>query len=237
MPNDWPVFFLKKELHQTFHYYKSDAYIFDPEIFYEWLDANTTFELINDRVIAVEEQKVKTLNGQEFSYKHLYLCTSYMSDQFASLVVNEKLKRTLLHSKPVAGSYLSFPIHLFESAEIDLSEPFSFVIDEIHFIVRPGSGDVLLGATTENQSLSFVPNEKGLQEQYDRFCDYVGGALSMPEFTQAKQICGIRHKGQRRTPVWGQVAPGVSAVWGLYKNAFTLAFLASEDLVGQLESP
>jgi hypothetical protein len=130
----------------------------------------------------------------------------------------------------VAGTYLQFPLEEFNLSEFTTKESFSLVFDEIHFIVRRHAGDVLIGATTTNNSKNFYPDKEGMLEQYQRLQKHLHKVITLPAIDKGELITGIRHKGQRRTPFWGQVNDNCYAVWGLYKNAFTLAFTAAREL-------
>ena len=63
--------FLRKGLVNELNYYASEAFVFSPELFYQWLDSKTVFEHVNDYVIDVsliQNQKiVKTKTGRSFS--------------------------------------------------------------------------------------------------------------------------------------------------------------------------
>jgi hypothetical protein len=115
-------------------------------------------------------------------------------------------------------------------SEFNLNQSFSFVIEEIHFIYRKEAQDFLLGATTTNNQLNFLHDIQGMKDQYLRFKKYTEGVITLPEFDSGELITGIRHKGQKRTPFWGKVNQDIYAIWGLYKNAWTMAFTAGKDL-------
>ena len=222
--------FLKKELPQNLNYVASDAYIFSPELFFQDLDAKNDCDVLNDVIIDINSKKVTTQSGEKFTCKKLFICTSYMTSNFSHLVEDEKLKRQLDHSKPVAGTYLRYSKDQFDPSEICFEESFSFVIDEIHFIYRKQSTDILIGATTTNNQLNFLPDREGMLEQYQRLTKYTEGTITLPSFDDGELIAGIRHKGQKRTPFWGQINQDTYAIWGLYKNAFTMAFTAAKDI-------
>lgn len=42
--------------------------------------------------------------------------------------------------------------------------------------------------------------------------------------------CGVRHKGQKRRPFWGNMIGNVDGAHSFYKNGYTLAWLAAQDI-------
>lgn len=224
----------KKNFEQVLNFTKSKAYIFSPEIFYRWMAEQSKFTKKDDFVTEIfpaqSGYQVKTLTGYNVKTKRIIFCTSYMTPHFSHFVQDQKLKKELEHSKPVTGTYLRFQKNDFNVQEISFQESFSFVINEIHFIYRKQSQDILIGATTTNDSMVLLADKEGILDQYTRLASFFEGAITLPPFEQGELITGIRHKGQRRTPFWGEINHNMYAIWGLYKNAFTLAFTASNDV-------
>ena len=226
--------FFQNALNECFEGYQSDAYIFHPEVFLEWLDNQYEKEFLNDYVINVEKMgtsyQIQTQKGEIVECQYLYLCTSYESPLFSNLVSEDKLRRELEHSKPVAGTYLKFDINDFDLKEVAFKKSFSLVFDQIHLIFRRHANDVLIGSTSSNNSKNFLPDETGIFKQYETLQKHLQGVLTLPSFDKAELITGIRHKGQRRTPFWGKINDNCYGVWGLYKNAFSLGFSAAKEL-------
>lgn len=227
--------YFNKPLNKKFYTIDNEAYIFSPTVFYNWFSGILKSTCLNDTVVEINENTLKTLNGKELAFDELIICTSYMSKNFSSLVDDQKLKHKLMHSKPVPGSYLKFNIKDFHPEQLELLKTYCFRIDEIHLIVRPFESDVLLGATSTNNELSFVHNVKELKSQYDRMSNYLAGVIDFPIFEKADLKTGIRHKGQGRNPYWGSISTNKYAVWGLYKNAFTFSFTAAKEIARLIE--
>ncbi len=55
--------------------------------------------------------------------------------------------------------------------------------------------------------------------------------MNLPINLTWKVEAGVRHKGQKRQPFWGSVGANLYSVHGLYKNGYSLAFLAAKDLL------
>lgn len=219
-----------KRLNEDFFYVENEAYFISPELFLEWFDSKLNFKLIEDYVVKIENNNIYTKNNKELKFDKLILCTSYMSKEFSSLVSDNLLKHRLLHSKPVPGSYLKFSIKDFNPKQLDLTQTYCFRVDEIHLIVRTESNDVLIGATSTNNILDFEHNNQGMLNQYNELSKFLKGIVDLPDFEKGELITGIRHKGQMRTPFWGEINQNIYAVWGLYKNAYTFAFSAGKEI-------
>lgn len=55
--------------------------------------------------------------------------------------------------------------------------------------------------------------------------------IKLPNDLQWEVYSGVRHKGVKRLPFWGEVRPKVYSVHGLYKNGYTLSFLAAQQFL------
>jgi glycine/D-amino acid oxidase-like deaminating enzyme len=216
-------------------YVENEAYIISPEIYFNWFDSKNRFNLINDSVVEIDENKVITKNGDVYIADELVICTSYMSRDFSNLVTDQKLKHRLNHSKPVSGSYLKFNISDFNPSQLNLKRTYCFRIDEVHLIIRPDLKDVLIGATSSNNSIDISGDKEGMLEQYNKLSHYLETVVDLPSFDKAELITGIRHKGQMRMPYWGQIAEQKYAIWGLYKNAFTFSFSAAKKIASLIQ--
>ena len=219
-----------KPLNNELFYIENDAYIISPEIYFDWFNSINKFTLIDDVVEEITDMQIFTSKGLSIIADELIICTSYMSKNFSHLVADEKLKHSLLHSKPVAGSYLKFKIEDFNSDELNLKNPYCFRIDEVHLIIRPDLDDVLLGSTSTNNSNDMTGDVSGLLNQYNKLSKHLLGVVKLPSFESAEVITGVRHKSQKRTPYWGEIGKNKYAIWGLYKNAFSFSNMAARKI-------
>jgi len=224
-----------KNLNEDYFFVENEAYFITPEILFEWFDQNIKYSLVNDYIVKVENKKLFTKSGNNIDFDKLIICSSFMSKEFADLIQDDLIKHRLMHSKPVPGTYLKFNLKDFDALELNLEKTYCFRIDDIHLIVRTLSQDVLIGATSTNNTLDFNHNLVGIKEQYNRLSHYLKGIVELPDFELGEVITGVRHKGQMRTPFWGEVNSDVYAVWGLYKNAYTFAFTAGKEIADLIQ--
>lgn len=224
---------LTRQFEECFEGHQSEAYIFHPESFLAWLDSQYERNFINDYVVSIEEGDqyiLNTHNGEKICCDKLFICTSYESSLFSHLVKDEGVKRQLNHSRPVAGTYLRFKVSDFDLKEFRTQHSFSVVFDQIHFIFRSHAKDILIGSTSTNNSKNFLADRQGMLSQYQRVMEILANVITLPTFEKGELITGIRHKGQRRTPYWGEINKNCYAVWGLYKNGYSLAFSAAKHI-------
>lgn len=227
--------YFKKELNKELFYIDNEAYIIIPEILFDWFQERSSYKYIENSVLKVNDYKIMLENNESLSFNKLIICTSFMSQSFKDLVEDEKLKHKLVHSKPVPGSYLKYPMSAFDESQLDLNSTYCFRVDEIHFIVRHLSQDVLIGATSTNNSMDDSGNIEGMKNQIDRLTKYLKGVVDLPLFEDGELITGIRHKGQSRRPYWGEINKNIYATWGLYKNAYTFSFSMAKDLANLIQ--
>lgn len=225
----------RSPLKMNLNFVEHEAYVFSPEIFFEWFESKLTYKLVDDFVININEESVHTQKGSSITYDKLVLCTSYMSDLYSSLVDDPKIKKQLEHSKPVAGTFMKFKIDDFKKEELDLESSYSFVVEDIHFIVRHESRDIILGVTSSNQTLSFQDNFLGLKEKYLKLQSFLDGVLTLPPLDAGSMVTGIRHKGQLRMPFFGQISKNKFGIWALYKNAYTFSFTAGKEIASLIQ--
>lgn len=207
------------------HFYEdSEAFILDPKALGADLKARFfKHEEIKAYVTKIEEKKLITTMG-EISFDKLILCTSNFTTHF-----NLSDDKTLTHAKPVAGSFLEF--------DCDLnSKAFSYALEGHHLIYRATSKKLLIGSTTTNQSDSYIPDTGELQKIYDEVKGFFKDIYPIPPFNEGKKRTGIRQKGYKRLPFWGNVQEDIFAIHSLYKNGFTFAFLGAKTLVAQIIS-
>ncbi len=227
--------YFSRELDQKFFSVDNEAYFVFPELFFKWFDQKLNFKQVEGFVEKIEGKSVLLKSSERIEFDELILCTSYMTKSFMDSMTEDK-KLLLAKAKPVAGTYLSFALSLFDASQINLEKDYCFRIDDIHLLVRPTAGDVLIGSSSRSTGLDFSDDTAAMIEMYERFKNYMGESLTLPSFEKADLLTGIRHKGRARRPFWGQVNENVYAVWGLYKNAFTFAFTAGEDIANLIST-
>lgn len=211
---------------------KSKAYLIDPYEYYQWHKAQfKNTEHLNDFVIEVNRKEdkfeVKTQNSNTLIADKLILCAGYMSQDFLSLVDDEKVKDYLNRSKPVRGTYLETD---FEFG----NKSFSLAIESKHLIYRSSDKKLLIGSTSENNNSCQFPMTKEVFDIYDFVNSHLSN-FNLPPKDNWRVKHGIRFKGAKRTPWWGSVSDNCYGVFGLYKNAFTFSIKAAKEVVSSIE--
>lgn len=224
---------LKNKLNRSYDGFKSEAFLICPELFFEWLDSHYEKEHLTDYVVDISRETnwlIITQSGKEIITKNVILCTSYETELFSKIIREEKLKQTLERSKPVSGTYLRFDINDFKKDQFNSSQAFSLAFNNIHFIYRPFAQDVLIGSTSINNVKSFLPQRNQINEIYFEIKKLLENAIDLPPIEKASMVVGVRHKGQKRTPFWGEINENCYGVWGLYKNGWSFAFKAALEI-------
>jgi len=208
------------------------AFVVDPVRYMDFLADHTRYDdVIDEGVVAVTNSAVRLASNRDVFFDCLFLCTGQFTHAFADSFQDAT---HLNRSKPVAGTYLEFDLADFRKTEFrDPARAFCLDVEEVNVVYRPESQKVLLGATSTNDSVSY-DHDARIFEMYDKVQTYLAGTLTLPPRDRARRVTGVRHKGHRRMPFWGEVAPRVYAVYGLYKNAFMTANLAAKELVENL---
>ena len=211
---------------------RNPAYVVDATRYMDFLIDNARYDdVIDEGVVAVRRDSVQLASGREVSFDRLFLCTGQFTHAFTETFQDPY---HLNHSKPVAGTYLEFDLADFRREELcDGSRAFCLDVEEVNLVFRPEDQTVLLGATSRNDSDSY-DHDTQIFEMYDKVQTTLAGTFTLPPRDRARRVTGVRHKGHRRMPFWGEVAPRVYAIYGLYKNAFMTANLAAQELVRRL---
>ncbi len=223
--------FLNSVVKNYQYYHPNKAYFVDPVKLKNWFQStfSNNVKYIDQTVasIRVNADKIKVI-GEETDlgeFDKVYVCANYASKKLL-YGLNSEIDYKLDHCKPVAGSYLEVDISQCASK---FSNDFNLCLDKWHFIYRPSKGVIQIGSTTENNCDSLVANVEELSKIYNHIRSNTN--IELPEFSAFEQRTGIRHKGYKRLPYWGEVAPNLYAIFGMYKNGYSFPFLASEQLV------
>lgn len=217
---------------QGFKYFaKERAYLIDPNTLKAWFvkqntQSNFSTQWVKSLVHEKDQVKVTTDRGT-FYYDQVFLCGGDMIRTLGK-GLDTQFDTYLDYSKPVTGSYLEVEIGLEYGAEDR-----SYALDKYHLIIKPSQNKMLLGSTTEQGAFNQPTNE--IKEIYQFVKSHFKHEL--PEFNKWKIKMGIRTKGRKRTPYWGEISPQISVVSGLYKNGYTYAFKAAKDLIISQRTP
>lgn len=223
--------FLIEHTQKLPHYFPNHAYFIDPVELKNWfLDQCPCVSIMNERVIElkpVDSKRIISTSSGEYSFDQIYVCAG--KDSLTLLEgLNSKVDYYLQHSKPVAGSY--FEISL-DEVEHEFENNLNLYFDKYSFIYRKDQNILQIGSSSTNKSDSYEIDENAMSIIYEHVKSHL--KIDLPAREKFKIITGVRHKGFKRRPYWGEVAPNIFAVCGLYKNAYTFAFLAANNLVAK----
>lgn len=206
------------------YYHENDAFFIDPVKLKAWFAKNSQAIIKNAKVTKItKEKQVFFSNGSDATYDAIYICTGHKTGDIAH-GLNEEFDYYLDHCKPVAGTYLEISLN---DCDFEFPENINFVLNKNHFIYRKDQQVLQIGSTSNNKSDSLLPAAE-IEEIYLFLKEHM--QLNIPSRKQFNEQVGIRFKGHKRLPYWGEIAPEVFTITGLYKNAFSFAFLAVEQI-------
>ena len=207
---DFSHFSLNTELYLA----TENAFLIDPKMYLDWLIQNSSVEIRNDFVTNIQNQTIKTQNGEEFQFDHLVLAGGVHNQNFAF-----KTK-----AKCVQGSYLEF-------SQVDFgAESFSLTLEGDNLIYHAHSQKLLIGSTSQEVQHEW-PDKGELTAIYQRLVSQVG--LKLPDQDQAIIRTGLREKAPKRSPYL--VTEGnLSRIGGFYKNGYSLGLHLGQKLAKSL---
>lgn len=217
---------------QNFDYYQLEpAQMISPEKLKIWFHQQahkTQYQSVWVRSIEAYKNgfRVKA-GGDELFYKEVYLCGGAMMNTLAR-GFSSVFDTYLDFSTAVCGSYYEYEID-----EDFYPEDISFSLDKYHVIIHGREGKLLVGSTSQPGALKLPSPELSEIDTFAR--DRM--QIDIPPLEEAKIKTGLRFKGRKRTPFWGEIAPGLKVVCGLYKNGYSFAFKAAKDLVISQRTP
>ncbi len=207
---------------------QENSYTVYPNEFLSWLDEQNhkNLPLLEKRVMSVRQfEKMDTGfrvgDGEKsITSSKVLLCMGAYTKIFESLFEEYKV---IERSKIVSGSYLHF--HHVNWGKEDLI----FTLRKTNLIYRANDQSLLLGGTHGPEGI-LLPYVRELKNDYEYFQKILGSYLRWPRFKNAEMISGIRHKGQRRRPFYGELDKNLFALISLYKNGFSYPFFMAPKL-------
>lgn len=200
---------------------------FNAPVFTNWLDnKNSEYQNLYSlkRFVTNIGQKpggifeISVQESEVFLARKIILCTGAYS-KFLNFTKNQDLTFT----KAVSGSYLQ--------CQRDLeTTSFVYSFKGFNLIYRSLDKTILIGGDS-NKNFIMAPHVSAVREFYEACLAHVENFVNFPTFDEFVIKTGLRHKGRKRQPFWGEVIPGVYSIHSLYKNGFTYAFLAAEEIV------
>jgi hypothetical protein len=197
------------------------AYVIEPVMFSVWLMQNFKGDFLKDVVVEVKDHYCLTLSGKKIFFDVLIDTTGH-SSQFHQDC--EFWSAFLAQSKKVSGTYLRFP-------NINLNKKsFSVCYHDCHLIYRNMSREFLVGTANVKE------NCEAPQSKIFSIWDELKDNFELPHLENPIIETGVRLKGPKRMPFWGQIKPNIFAINGMYKNGFSFAFLAGSDVAKEIQS-
>lgn len=165
---------------------------------------------------------VRLHSGEVLAAEQVILASGFWMHWMREYLVGTPLAELI----PVQGSYYQW-----ESLELSLPS-FSMSLEGTNLIYSAPLKRLILGATSVKNDVSFVPDSSQLSELVEDVSQKL--LFEVPSIRRAKVITGIRTQTRSRRPWAGSLAPGLSAIGGLYKNGWVSAWKLADALVKTL---
>lgn len=195
---------------------KRQVYLIDPKNYLAYLGGEKKLS----KVKKIGRGFVITECGEKINAKTIILAAG------AYLKIEQNIFPASGHitdSSVVPGTFARFDnIHWQEDSFIlSLRSP------QANLIYRADKKELLLGsadtgADADKDAKSWLNSHR---KQFESLLD-----RPLPEIEEAQLLRGLRHKGAKRQPYWGEIAPETFLISGFYKNGWTLAPLAAKCL-------
>jgi len=216
----------------------TDAYIISTKEFFNWykkqLSSIKFKEGFVEKILKDEDNYYLTLkSGCVYKCKRLFLCTGYLSGEFLNLVKDLQERESLAKQKKVYGHYLHYNLKKDEDCGFDLANSFSFSYDFIRLIYRKETHDFVISFPDINKN-AFLFSKEPLKDMYQSFVDTLN-LENMPSFESFILKQGIRSKGHKRMPFFGEVNQNLFLFSGLYKNAFVFSYYFTDKLLARFK--
>lgn len=171
------------------------------------------------------EERIGTVLSWDENLLHLHGNEQIKFDRcFLGLGAGIKLLSKAPNTKSVSGSYAYTFLDLGKDS-------FVFSKGSENVIYRAADKCLLVGSIDEKDDEFGWPVMAGRGHKLKQALSTFD--IDLPNDLDWKVESGVRHKGQKRRPYWGEINPNVFAAHSFYKNGYTLAFLAAKDLTSK----
>lgn len=205
---------------------RGNSYLVSPLKLLSYLEENSSSHLnitrIKDRVIALNH--LGTLVGSKSKYQTRCVLVAAGGAGEELLADTNEFGVSPKVGQSVFGSYLEWTT---SNPIPSLGSSWQVGLSKFNVIYRQSDRKLLLGGTTTKNAHCFHPHH--MMEQY--LIAQKKLAQVLPAFDEAEFKVGERSKLAGRRPFWGEISGQTLAIRGLYKNGFTLSFLAAKELV------
>ncbi|AUN98355.1 hypothetical protein C0V70_09610 [Bacteriovorax stolpii] len=207
-----------------------NSYIISPEIFSSWLSSQITVAKTNFPFFAKDLEKrgehfaVKLADGREVLARKVLFATGAFAKIFERFHAPPEAESIEDKNTIKAGSFLE--------RDIDLGEKSFYIsIDGNYVLYRRNALEkkLIIGSLTTIGAYE-APDVHGLSKLLLKMKGIL--TFDVGEMKDYKITTGLRHKGPRRLLIAGALdeEKKLFRVNGLYKNGFTMAFLAAKRL-------
>ncbi len=169
-------------------------------------------EAVNETVICENNDSIQ-LQSRTLNFDRLFLF----------LGAGNKLYEKDPGGRAVAGQYAQAKIDLGDKGFVHSKGPHNLIYRSMDKTLLIGSLD------DKDDELGWPVMASRSNKLKTILNDFV---IDLPKDLKWTVHSGVRHKGIKRQPFWGEVRPNVYSVHGLYKNGYSLSFLAAKELIG-----
>ncbi|MDA8791992.1 FAD-dependent oxidoreductase [Bacteriovoracaceae bacterium] len=194
-------------------FFKEKAYLIEPDIFLDSLksiyEKKLSVKQVEDKIIGQDNLTLQGGKSTYGSFDNIIYCMG----SIPQFVVEEK-------SQPVAGS--------FWQVNQENEKSFSLNCDGHHFMQKKNCS--LFGSTSNANSVSMN------QDEVEKIISQLSPLVQQEYLIAEGEFkTGIRYKGKKRMPKIGEIGPNTFCIANLYKNGWSLAFLAAKKISRQLK--
>ena len=209
--------------------YKS--YIISPGPFSFWLKQNSPIEKTDFPFFVKNLEKLQDVfyltleNGEKVAAKKILFATGAFAKILEKFYAPPESGSIEEKNTIKAGSYLEREIHLGDKS-------FYYSIDGHQVLYRKNKFEskLIIGSATTVGAYE-APDLIGLHKIYTKLKDIL--TIEIGEFNDFKIVTGLRHKGPKRLLISEaiDVEKQLFRINGLYKNGYTMGFLAAERMI------
>lgn len=196
---------------------REEAWLIDAPVFLKaWkkeLASNPSVRFFETLIVRQSEGILTSSTGETYGpYEQIIWAIGASGERFELL--------------PKQGSRVSGHALVWESVELG-ERPFALSVNGKNLIYQAWVKRVYLGGSTDSAG-HFAPALKELKTQWESWQDYLTRPLQEQLIWERARVMGaVRHKAPRRRLLVDQLNSREIVVNGLYKNGYSLAFLAA----------
>lgn len=217
-------------IHEEYQGCEYDSYLITPELFSKWLSDNIKIKKTNFPHFAKDMEKngetfaIKLLNGEVVLAKKVLFATGAFSKIFERFYAPPEAESIEVKNTIKAGSFLE--------REVELGQKSFYLSIDGHLVLyRHNSFEkkLIIGNVTTIGAYE-APDMAGLKKLFETLKALL--TFNPGEFSDFKVTTGLRHKAPKRMLIASAIDPErkLFRINGLYKNGFTMSFLAAKRM-------